>query len=345
MRKLLVSTLIFFGFLSAVAWTGAYLSTPGTAEDGVFSIESGEGVDSITGRLEDAGIVRSAVLFRLALFREGVSTRLQPGTYDISGVGTYGELARLLSTGGIRADEVVVRIIEGWDLFDIAEHLGSLGLMEADELYSVTGDPGHELWKSSTAGGMDLSDRFAFLADKPWQVSLEGYLFPDTYRVFSDDSAEDMVVRFLTNFGNRITPELLSAVEDSGHTLFEIVTMASVIEKEVRSEDDMKMVSDIFWRRYELGMALQACSTVNYVTRKDLPAVEYEDTMIDSPYNSYKYRGLPLGPICNPGISAITAAIYPEPNDYWYFMSDSEGNVHYGRDLDEHNANKFRYLK
>jgi UPF0755 protein len=191
----------------------------------------------------------------------------------------------------------------------------------------------------------DLSEEFPFLAEKPAHVSLEGFLFPDTYRLYREAGPEDIVRTMLRNFDRKIDAELRAKIEASGRSFYEIVTMASIVEREVRTDESRRRVADIFWRRYDIGMALQADSTVNYVTGKSLAAVSFEDTKVDSRYNTYKYPGLPPGPIGNPGLAAIRATVDPLPNDAWYFLTDAEGNVHYGRNLDEHNRNKARYLK
>jgi UPF0755 protein len=127
--------------------------------------------------------------------------------------------------------------------------------------------------------------------------------------------------------------------------LYEIVIIASIVEREVQSPEDMALVADLFWRRDDIGMGLQADSTVNYVTGKKDAAISYEDTQVDSLYNTYKYRGLPYGPISNPGIAAIRATVYPTPNSAVYFLTDMQGTVHYAETLDGHNANKARYLR
>ena len=129
-------------------------------------------------------------------------------------------------------------------------------------------------------------------------------------------------------------------------TIYEIVTMASIIEKEVRSRADMKIVSGIFWDRIKNGQGLESCATLAYILGVNKPQYTLEDTKIDSPYNTYKYRGLPPGPIANPGLNAIQAAIYPEFTANNYFLSDpATGQTIYSQTLEEHNLNKYKYLK
>ncbi len=337
MSKPLIGIVTLLASFAAVAWLGAWFSTPSVSADTSFVVAQGDSAAAVAMRLKDDGIIRSVTLFRLTLARTGVATRLQPGSYDLSSARSYADIARLLSSSAAYAPEVTIRILEGWDLYQIADHLASQGLPGREELFAVTGVPG-------VSGSLDLSSRFAFLADKPSSASLEGYLFPDTYRVFPDATAADIIDVMLTNFDRKLTEELRLSITASGRSVFEIVTMASIVEREVRGDRDQRMVADLFWRRLRIGMALQADSTVNYVTRKNLPSVTYEDLEIDSRYNTYKYPGLPPGPIGNPGMQAIIAAIEPTPNPYLFFLTSPDGTVHYGRTLEEHVANR-RFLR
>ena len=149
----------------------------------------------------------------------------------------------------------------------------------------------------------------------------------------------------LENFETKLTPDLRAEIARRGLTVFDAVRMASVIEAEVRSDDDRAMVSDIFWRRVAAGRGLEADSTVNYCTGKSQAAVDYKALSVDCPWNTYKYKGLPAGPIGNPGLSSLRAAVFPKANPYWYFLTDADGNVHYAKTLDEQVANKRKYLK
>jgi UPF0755 protein len=192
------------------------------------------------------------------------------------------------------------------------------------------------------------TNEFLVRAGKPDHVDLEGYLFPDTYRFAPDATGNKIVDQLLATMEQRLTEaDAWFAVgkDQEFQSMHELLTLASILEREVRQPETMKMVSDIFRKRLEIGMALQADSTVNYITGGDNPSVSLADLEIDSPYNTYKYPGLPPGPISNPGINALTAAAYPQGNDYFYFLTDAQGNVYYATTHDEHVANKNRYLR
>lgn len=347
-KNVLIALVALLGTLAVLAWTGAWLSTPDTDDASAFVIASGESTDTIVKNLKEQGVVRSSLLFKNALRVSGLAKKLQPGTYDLRGAENFAEVVRRLTTGGVPANEFVLRIKEGWNLADIQKELARAGYARAGDLYHVTGIPAtdHRTLSSDAAPKPDdFSADFPFLKDKPSYVSLEGFLFPDTYRIFKDATPGEVVRKLLEHFDDKLSPELRRRIAQRDLTVYEVVTMASIVEREVRTPADRRKVADLFWRRLNVGMALQADSTVNYATGKSLPAVTFEDTKNVSEYNTYKYPGLPLGPISNPGLDAIEATVNPEPNPYWYFLTDKEGNVHYGTTLEEHNRNKAKYLK
>ena len=248
--------------------------------------------------------------------------------------------------------EIEVTIIPGWNLRQVAEDWTKKGLIKnADELYVLLGQPAYN-YKAvgKTAPDLNLmtasgTPEYPLLLEKLSGVSYEGFLYPDTYRVYADAKPLDVLRKIFDNLENKITPELRAEIKKQGKSFFEVLTMASVVQKEAPSKEDMAMVADIFWRRYEKSWALQSCATVNYITGKNDPGVTDKDRATDSFFNTYKYPGLPLGPISNPSIAAIEAAVHPQANNYWYFMAGTDGVTRYARTLDEHNANVWKYLR
>lgn len=240
-------------------------------------------------------------------------------------------------------EEATITIIEGWTLREIAIMLEEKGLVTQEDFFAFVGKPA----QTSQPGyaRSDLMEMYPYLKEIPTGVSLEGYLFPDTYRVFVDEGVESIVGRLLAHFDTKITSEMRAELARQQKPLYEIITMASIVEREVRTDADRPKVSDVLWGRLRVGMPLQVDSSVNYVTDKNTPSISKSDAFIASPYNTYRFRGLPLGPISNPGIKSIQAALYPVETPYAYFLTDGEGNVHYARTLEEHNENKYRYLK
>lgn len=294
-------------------------------------IKEGSGVNKISQDLSNAGLVRSKLVFEFFIWAKGLETNIQAGEHRLNKGLSIKELTSKLVSGSSLSNERVITLIEGWTLRDIGEYLEKEGISRAEDFY-----------KSAEA---DLSGEYDFLSSKPTGVGLEGYVFPDTYRIYKNSSAEEVIKKALNNLGQKLTTELQGQIKNQGKTVHEIMTLASIIEKEVKSDADKKMVAYLFGRRLKIGMPLQSDATVNYITHKNTERPTYDDINIASPYNTYRYRGLPPGPICNPGLAAIEAAINPTPNDYWYFLTTPDDKVIYSVTYEEHLANKSRYLK
>jgi UPF0755 protein len=175
-------------------------------------------------------------------------------------------------------------------------------------------------------------------------IDNEGYLFPDTYYFYKNSSLDVVIQKMKDNFNSKIDDGLIKEIENQGKTLYDVLKMASILEREVVSDDDRVIVSGIFWKRIKLGMPLQADITIAYILGIDKWKYSSEDIKINSPYNTYTNLGLPPTPICNPGLSAIRAAIYPKQTDYLYFLSAPDGTTIYAKTLEEHNRNKAKYL-
>ena len=238
---------------------------------------------------------------------------------------------RDLIRGG--TNEVALVVPEGWTARQIAGRMDELGIFSRNDFMTIV-----------NSGQHPVLTKFDFFKDKPIKAGLEGYLFPDTYRIFKDASAEKVMIKMLENFGRKFTPELREETRRQKKTTSDIVTMASLIEKEVVSDEDRVIVSGILWKRLHMGIPLQVDATIVYITGKKTTKVSLEDIKIDSPYNTYKYRGLPAGPISNPGLSAIRAAIYPKDSPYLYYLSTPDGRTIFSKTLEEHNEAKARYL-
>jgi len=248
--------------------------------------------------------------------------------------------------------EKSVRLIEGWNSRDMGQYFESQGLWQSEEFLETVGFPQVDYNKNEDLAPLeDFAETFSFLADKPKNRSLEGYLYPDTYRIYATSSPRDLVIKMLQNFDRRLTPEMRADIKKQGKTVYDIITMASLLEKEApinySSGDnrDAKIISGIFWRRIKAGQALQSCATLAYILGVNKAQYSVVDTQIDSPYNTYQRRGLPPGPISNPGILAIEAAIYPLSTNYNYFLTPAGSkDIIYAATYNEHLRNKSKYL-
>ncbi|EKE10807.1 MAG: hypothetical protein ACD_15C00197G0001, partial [uncultured bacterium] len=237
---------------------------------------------------------------------------------------------RILVEGKTKPSYVRVTFPEGWTAEDMAERLNEKNL-PGDRFLEIAKNP-----PSETVG------QFGFLKDMPAGASLEGYLFPDTYFFAPEESAENIVLKMLKNFDNRLSEKFRKEIETKGRDIFGTITMASIVESEVKTEADRKIVSGIFWNRLEIGMALQSDATVSYALGGE-KKIQHDaaDINIGSPYNTYRFKGLPPGPVSNPGISSIEAAINPEETDYLYFLNNPEtGKTFFSVTFEEHVRNK-----
>jgi len=192
--------------------------------------------------------------------------------------------------------------------------------------------------------GWTVKDIANYLKVEELNSDLEGYLFPDTYEISPEHGIEEIVEKMLANFDKKLTLELREEIASQEKTIHEIVIMASLIEKEVRTFEDKKIISGILWRRIESNIPLQVDATITYITGRKSTEILKEEVEIDSPYNTYKYKGLPFGPICNPGMDSILAAIYPETSEYWFYLSTPEGETIFSKTLKQHSEAREKYL-
>ncbi|MFA4999884.1 MAG: endolytic transglycosylase MltG [Patescibacteria group bacterium] len=254
--------------------------------------------------------------------------------------------------------EETIRIKEGWTTRDLAQYFEELGKWPAEEFLDLVGHPLVDYRNNKRLSEdkqlpapYDFSEKFSFLADKPEYYGLEGYLFPDTYRIYASSTPLQVLEKILANFDAKLTPDLRKEIARQGKTIYEIIIMASLIEKEApvyqgdNENRDARLISGIFWNRLNIGQGLQADATLSYILNDNKAAHSGAELEVDSPYNTYKYRGLPPGPISNPSLAAIKAAIYPLESDYYYFLTTPDKKVFYARTYNEHLNNKYKYLK
>lgn len=321
------SLIIFACFLIFIVIFWWQIRTPfsKSSEVKIFKVEKGESAKIIAEHLKGSGLIKNPFFFRLYVFLSLRQYALKTGEYELSPSMSIRDIADTIVLGG--TNEVLIVIPEGFTLKQVEERLVGFGLIKQGELASY-----------------EFSDSaLEVLSDKPKSASLEGYLFPDTYRFFKDAKLPDVVNKMVANLDNKLTSDLKMAIKNSSYDTYEILTMASLIEKEVKSDSDRRVISGILWKRLKAKVPLQVDATLIYVTgRKEI----YEaDKKINSPYNTYYYRGLPKGPITNPGLSAIRAAIFPENSSYWYYLSAKDGTTVFSKTLEEHNRNRAIYLK
>jgi UPF0755 protein len=252
-----------------------------------------------------------------------------------------------------KAPEITLTIIEGWNINEITKYLEEKKFSEANKFIEIT--------KNFN------STKFPILASKPVNASLEGFLFPDTYQVYDpniknsqtniQNPEKDLIEKMLVNFSQKFTSEMQEQALKKNFSIYQVLTLASIIEKETgrnavtpqqkqNLDTERKIVSGIFQNRLKIGMALESDATINYITKKNNPTPTSIDLETESPYNTYKVKGLPPTPICNPSLSSILAVLYPAPTEYYFFLhKQPSGEVVYSKTFEEHIKNKFKYLK
>ena len=336
-KAILVSSLVLV-FILAVCLVYFFVTISLTASsdslEKYFIIESGQGVDMITKNLAEEGLIKNKFIFKVYLKISGSSKSIKAGEYFLRQNLNIIEMAKALSEG-VKADEKIVRILEGWSNKEIDRYLTNEKVFtEGSFLESAKATDSREIVSNKT---------YDFFDGKPSDAGLEGYLFPDTYRIFKSAVPNDLIEKMLDNFDEKLTSDLRAEIKNQGKTIFEVLTMASIVEEEGRDHTDRQKIAGIFWKRIEISQPLQSDATVNYVTGKKTTTPTYNDLAQESAYNTYINYGLPPGPICNPSLDSIKAAIYPETTPYLYFLNTPDGEVIFSETYDEHLINKAKY--
>ncbi len=319
-----------------------------------FVVKAGETANDVAQRLEAGGIIADATLFRYYLRYYDLDSGLEAGEYTLQNAMTRPELAQALSHAA--APEIEVRITEGWRLEQIADYLRQnpdwgISAEEFSRLALRLAPPG----EGGDSSGVDASrlETYPFLAALPANASLEGYLFPDTYRLPLDATAADLINTMLFNFSQRVTAEMRQAAAERGLTLHGAITLASIVEREAQLPEERPVIAGVFLNRLAQGIKLDADPSVQYALGFQAATEQwwkrplfYADLEIDSPYNTYLYPGLSPGPIASPGLASIEAVIYPAETEFLFFVvdctSDTPGAHVFAITFEEHQVNVAR---
>jgi UPF0755 protein len=296
-----------------VAAVGAATMPPDAAPAPVVRIDGGMSAPQAAAELAQAHVVAHPRVLRAILRLAGAGARIQAGAYSFEKPQNAVAVAYRLVAGDFGLPPVRLTFLEGFTTRDAAAEVAAAF-------------PG-------------LSANQFLAAAKPD----EGYLFPDTYVFSSSADAATIVATMQKNFDAKIAP-LEPDIAASGHSLSEIITLASLVEREARTTTDRKMVAGILWNRLDRGMPLQVDAVFGYIFGRDTYSPSFADLKVDSPYNTYTHTGLPPGPICNPSLSAIEAVLHPTPTKYLYYLTGTDGHMHYATTYQGHQANERTYL-
>ncbi len=326
-KKVIIGSIILGGLaiilLGAYLWMFAPANYKGSQY--LFTVDSGQSISQVVSGLYEQGFVRSTLGARIA-FKLSQVRVIQSGTYNVSPRMDVWQIASIFGSGTSAISNVTIP--EGYTVQQIADLFEKKGLVNADEFVSAT-----KTWTSDDV----------FLESRTKKDSLEGYLFPDTYRINKGMPAKDIISMMLNNFQRRIAP-LQTQIDKSGYSLNKIVILASLVEDEARTETNRKLVAQVLLNRLAKPMRLDVDATVRYITNNWTNPITKTELASNSPYNTRKVSGLPPTAICSPGLMSIKAVLFPTPTDALYYLTGNDGVMYYAKTLDEHNANKAKYL-
>jgi UPF0755 protein len=307
-------TIVFGIFVFFLIVYSIFFKPPGNFPLGqVVTIDPGQSLQSITDTLYKNHIISSPLVFRSISILLGGETKMIAGDYLLPVRQGPLAMAYRFIQGRFGLNISKITIPEGWNISQIGDYLEE-NLVDFDK------------------------EEFLSLAK-----GKEGYLFPDTYFVFGSAKPDHIIDMMQANFGHKIKT-IEQQIFDSGYSEEEIIIMASIVEEEAMTQETRKVVAGILWKRLGMGMPLQVDSTFSYVNGKNTYELTLDDLKIDSKYNTYVYKGLPPGPISNPGLAAIEATLHPTETKYLYFLTGKDGKMHYAATFEQHKVNKAKYL-
>lgn len=326
--SIIIASIIFAGLIlfSVTDYLGLFRAD----KSADVKIPNNATADQIGDILKKNGIIRSSLVFKIYV---KISNKhgMRGGEFSLDSSMSYDTIIRKLKTGASRVT-VKVTIPEGYTLRQIGERLEKNKVCTKQDFLTA-------VQKSDIK--FDFSSQIPKNSDRFY--NLEGYLFPDTYEFYVGQAPDTVVKKMLTDFDTRIDKDLRKEIDSSGMTVDQVITLASIIQTESGGSNQMAKISSVFHNRLKNGVygkkLLQSDATVFYATRDIKSVLSQDSTNIASAYNTYKHEGLPPGPICNPGIDAIKAALSPESTNYYYFVSDKNGNYYYAEDYATHVKN------
>ena len=302
-----------------------------------FTVQPGQSASDIGTDLYARDLIRSPFVFRMLVESRGVGARIEAGEYQVSPAMSTNEIITVLSRGASRRG-VSLTIPEGWRAEQVAQKVEALGLASGADFLAVVRAP----------GGIQLPEGL------PPNQPLEGYLFPDTYEVDRNVDARKLVEMMAQQFTRKLTPELRRRAAQRGLTVHQLVTLASIVEREAASPAERPIIASVYLNRLQIGMPLQADPTIQFAVASAnfaeaagygfwKPELTRDDLQRPSPFNTYLNRGLPPGPICSPGLDALEAVVAPANTDYYYFVARDDGSHAFAQTEPEHRDNVERY--
>lgn len=312
--------------VAAVSWLLLSVScafsdmTEVSGEDTVYvRIAPGMSSSQVGQLLEEQGVIDSRLKFWLAVKLNNAGSKLQVGVFELQRNMQAGDALNVLING--RAAAVRVTVPEGLNVRQVAKLFAEQGLVDEQEF-------------------LEEAREFApydYIEEAPdADYRIEGFLFPETYDFASDATPRDVMQKMADEFDSRLTPDMRRRAEEEELSIYELVNLASLVEKEAKYSEDRPVIAQVFFKRLAIDMPLQSDTTLQYLRDEVKEDLSIADTEVESPYNTYLHYGLPPGPIASPGMASIEAVLNPADTDYLYFVADRDGHNHYGYTYDEH---------
>jgi len=287
----------------------------------LVTIDPGMTTQDIGALLYRQGLIKDMFTFRLFAKLHGLEKSLKAGEYALSKSMNLLSIIKRLSSGQTVYQQITIP--EGYTIDQIAELIGQRNLGNPDKFREAARTTVPVLNETVNAN---------------MKYPVEGYAFPDTYHITRGTTEAEILAMMLKHFEEQFTEEMRQRAQEMGLSVHEVITLASLVEKEALLPEERPIIAGVFLNRLTLGMPLQSCATIQYILGYPKPELTIEDTKIPSPYNTYQNMGLPPGPIANPGLAAIKAVLYPANTKYLYFVADSQGKHHFSTTYEEHLA-------
>jgi len=323
--------LLFFSFV--YSFIDEKINTPfskNLKENIIFEVMPGDTPVKIAKELKKENLIISDFLFNFYIEKSGRASSLKAGKYAFSQNMSIAQIADKIIFGDVYIEKVRLSVPEGTNIYQLDKKIEKLKIEDETKI-------------SEYKAG-DFKEKYSFLNSVKDNESLEGFLFPDTYTYNKDTvTVKHIAESMLDNFDLKLNKKLREEITKQGKTIFEIITMASILEREVRTTNDMALAAGILWKRINSGMPLQVDATTIYSLGHN--NLKSKDLKIDTPYNTYLNKGLPKGPISNPGLRAIRAAIYPKSSPYWFYLSKPSGETVFSRTFSDHKKAINLYLR
>ena len=333
-KKFIVPIIIIFILLYIVAFVFTQIGpyNKNNKDDIVIDIPTGSTLNQVTDILKENNLIKNKIIFKLYVRLSDNSSKLKSGKYLFNQTYSNKQIINDLSKGKVYNDGIRITIPEGSTSIEIVDLLTKNNL----------GDK--KVYKKLINNPKEFKNRFKFLDDENI-VSLEGFLYPSTYYFKEDESEKYILNHMLETFESKYNDKLQKRQKELNKSLYEVINLASIVEKEAVLDEDRPIIASVFYNRINIGMPLQSDATIQYIFKERKKSITYNDLKIDSPYNTYKVQGLPPTPIANPGIKSIEAVLYPANTEYLYFVATIEGGNNYSKTYEEHIKNVEQYRK